>query len=400
MTTPRVYLSISSDLCSLLLFYKERRTRLPRSAPPAFPFHRFCAWLFLAMRVKEKKVTEQKVTDQTDNLLPNLGQALAPTLPVWELSQNEFEAIRIAKQNFCWTTLARITAICEEQYQCTTKTRARTCACLACFLSSLLLRLPEDILSEHIPPLILSSPIQQMSIIFGSQTSELIEALKKYPARDFRVSCGGAIFESRFVFNGTSYITGLYNEELPDLHLVKTPLRTIWLGSSFTAEFQSFMEIRRLNSSSPIRALYYSDAKSYGNYTIGAISEKNKNVEEAVEEVPSLLCRIERPVYGFTKMDWFYSEAPLDSVIEVRLCVDRGFCIGLLFCYEKFSRTLGQYKLDKVADCVSYPTLVRYKQERNLSAEPPTSHVKITSLKEDVPRSSEYELVSMGGTIV
>ncbi|TID19412.1 kinase-like protein [Venturia nashicola] len=179
------------------------------------------------MRVKEKKVTEQKVTDQTDTLLPNLGQALAPTLPVWELSQNEFEAIRIAKQNFCWTTLARITTICEEQYQCTTKTRARTCACLACFLSSLLLRLPEDILSEHIPPLILSSPIQQMSIIFSSQTSELIEALKKYPARDFRVSCGGVIFESRFVFNGTSYITGLYNEELSDLHLWPQLLPTI-----------------------------------------------------------------------------------------------------------------------------------------------------------------------------
>lgn len=171
-------------------------------------------------------MTEKTVTDKKDNWLRKLGQALAPTLPVSELSQNEFEAIRIAKQNFCSTTLARITTICEAQYQCTTKTRERACACLACFLSSLSLRLPEDVLSEHIAPLILSSPIQQMSIIFGTQTSDLIEALKKHPARDFRVSCGGAIFESRFFFYGTSYITGLYNEELPDLHLVKASVTT------------------------------------------------------------------------------------------------------------------------------------------------------------------------------
>lgn len=160
------------------------------------------------------------------------------------------------------------------------------------------------------------------------------------------------------------------------------------------------MEIRRLNLSSPIRALYYSDAKSFGNYVIGAISENNEKAEEVAEELPSLLhCRIERPDYGFYKVDWFYSEAPLDSVIEVRLCVDRGFCIGLLLCYEKFSRTLGQYRLDKVADYVLHPKWVGYKQERNLSAKPPTSHVKITFLK-DVSGSSEYELLSMVGTIV
>lgn len=185
-----------------------------RQAPPAFPFHRFCAELFLAVGMTEK----------TDDMLRNLGQALAPTLPVSELSQNE--AIRIAKQNFCSTTLTRITTICEAQYQSTTKTRARACACLTCFLSRLLLRLPEDVLSEHIAPLILSSPIQKMSIIFGTQTFELVEALKKHPARNFSVSCRGAIFESRFFFYGTSYITGLYNEELPDSHLVKASVIT------------------------------------------------------------------------------------------------------------------------------------------------------------------------------
>ena len=99
----------------------------------------------------------------------------------------------------------------------------------------------------------------------------------------------------------------------------------------------------------PVHALYYSAANTIGNWIVGAIADggdKNKGVNAAKPPWPEY--RSHRP-YGFVSnsLEWFYSEASLELVEQVQLCVDQGFCVGLRLQYEKFDKALGHYKLDK-----------------------------------------------------
>lgn len=75
-------------------------------------------------------------------------------------------------------------------------------------------------MSDFIAPLATPSYFQHVVPIFG-ETFNLLHELQKRPAHRYQVSGRDAIFETRFEFGRTSYITGLYNEEVIDSSLVK-----------------------------------------------------------------------------------------------------------------------------------------------------------------------------------
>ncbi|KNG46753.1 hypothetical protein TW65_06552 [Stemphylium lycopersici] len=86
---------------------------------------------------------------------------------------------------------------------------------------SALRSLPNEILSEFIAPLAAPSYLQGVFAVFG-ETFNLLPELKKRPAGHYGVSVRAALFETRIKYGRTSYITGLYNKQVPKSSLIKT----------------------------------------------------------------------------------------------------------------------------------------------------------------------------------
>ena len=43
----------------------------------------------------------------------------------------------------------------------------------------------------------------------------------------------------------------------------------------------------------------------------------------------------------------YYLEAPLEGLAKVQMCMDGGYCLGILLDYGSHSRTVGQYRYDR-----------------------------------------------------
>jgi len=147
----------------------------------------------------------------------------------------------------------------------------------------------------------------------------------------------------------------------------------------------------------PVHALYYSAANSAansvsGNRIVGAITDEGDKSNTATPRWP--LYRSHRP-YSYTwKQEWFYSEASLESVERVWLCIDEGFCVGLRLQYEKFDKTLGHYRLDKEsAEYFDEPQWGSFTQQRD---PPGNSYVKISFSKQK-PENTDWNIFRMTG---
>lgn len=95
--------------------------------------------------------------------------------------------------------------------------------------------------------------------------------------------------------------------------------------------------------------------------------------------------------------DLFYSEAPLDGVIQVQLCLDKGQCIGLLLQYEKYSQTVGEFRYDKeISDYFHQPCSIILTQHESASS------VQIEFSKEValLNRTEDNDIQPMRGIIV
>ena len=156
---------------------------------------------------------------------------------------------------------------------------------------------------------------------------------------------------------------------------VRTGQKLVWLGCSFAESYRSWARFL-LISNRPIHALLYSDPNTFGNFTVGAFPQRTKEDNTSVSEPILPQYQLDRPIYGRSSFDWYYSDAPLRSVVQVQLCRDQGFCIGLLLHYAGSAPlAVGQFRFDKVAGCVCDPKSIQYMVQRNESA--PFAQVRI-----------------------
>jgi len=101
----------------------------------------------------------------------------------------------------------------------------------------------------------------------------------------------------------------------------------------------------------PVRAFYYSVCDAPGDQVVGAISEGGGDKCLNATKPPWPLYRTHRPIWDQgMKTDWFYSEASLELVERIQLCVSDGLCIGLRLQYKEYDRILGQYRLDRESE--------------------------------------------------
>lgn len=148
----------------------------------------------------------------------------------------------------------------------------------------------------------------------------------------------------------------------------------------------------------PVHALYYSADNTVGEWIVGAIAgkgDKNNCINAAIPRWP--LYRSPRP-YGFVtdKLQWFYSEASLESVERVQLCINEGFCIGLRLQYEKFDKTLGHYRLDRESmECFDNPQWGGFTEHRDSAG---NSRVKILFSRHE-PKNTDWNIFRMAGVM-
>ena len=141
----------------------------------------------------------------------------------------------------------------------------------------------------------------------------------------------------------------------------------------------------------PVYALYYSTTDTAGNPVVGAIVDEGDESNAVPPRWP--LYRCDRP-YGIGgKVEWFYSEASLESVQRVQLCVDEGFCVGLRLEYEKFDKTLGHYRLDKESECFDEPQWGAFTGHRTSAG---NWRVKI-SFSRHKPQNTDWNIFQMTG---
>lgn len=184
-----------------------------RKAPRAHPFHSICF----------KLLHKASTSGTTLERLWNLGQAQTS---LFQMDRRMHEdTLTLLKESFCRVTCERIIKIINigqgrdlKEHKCSDN-KCSDNKCTFCLFRHLC-RLPNEILSGHIALLIAPSFFQRVLLVFG-ETLNLSIDLELYPARSFSISSRNAVFESRTMFGGISYITGLYNEMVTDSRIVE-----------------------------------------------------------------------------------------------------------------------------------------------------------------------------------
>ena len=126
--------------------------------------------------------------------------------------------MEIFKQSLCQATLARMILSCAP---CGAQAiESKICTCLRCLLQRLV-SLPDEILAM-IASLHFQTPLRHVMSIFG-ETYRLFAELEQRPAPATDLSVCDEIFERRFVFGMTEYVTGLYNKMVPGSRIIKRP---------------------------------------------------------------------------------------------------------------------------------------------------------------------------------
>ncbi|KAF2633025.1 hypothetical protein BU25DRAFT_87701 [Macroventuria anomochaeta] len=162
----------------------------------SFQFHQFCVDICSAFGEARS--------------LGELGQALRPALPVDEPPSLE-HALRILKHSCCPQILSsKVKNPCNSQ---------QNCDCLKCIFRYLS-KLPPEVFTEII---FMAEPsnIPRLLTIFG-ETSKLFSELKNRPARHITLSCQGDVFQTSIEYGDKSYVTGLYDQEVPHSKKIKS----------------------------------------------------------------------------------------------------------------------------------------------------------------------------------
>jgi hypothetical protein len=207
-----------------------RTCRDYKAANKTFSYHTLCQAVFQLFSKRTLQATDQlpqlgnaldptlpvedpSCTLQATDQLLQLGNALHPILPVEDPSGPGL-ASDIFKSSLCRQTLKSLKRSLEH-VSCSTP----SCKCCVCLIRQLR-SLPNEILSNSIAPLAAPSHLQGVFAVFG-ETFNLLPELRKRPAGRYQVSVRAALFETRIKYGRTSYITGLYNEQVPESSLIK-----------------------------------------------------------------------------------------------------------------------------------------------------------------------------------
>ncbi|KAF2793658.1 hypothetical protein K505DRAFT_337608 [Melanomma pulvis-pyrius CBS 109.77] len=177
--------------------------------------------------------------------------------------------------------------------------------------------------------------------------------------------------------------------------VLRTQRKLVWLGHYISTEIWSLLQVTHI-ASSPVSALYYSDPST----SFSQIMQPHtiKRVEHPAQlEFPTY--RTPVPGHGMDTCELFYSEAPLEGVIQVQSCWDTGRCIGLLLQYERYSQTVGEFRYDKtISDYFHLPCSIGLTQKEHDS----TSYVHIEFSKEiaQLDSTGDDQMMPMRGIVV
>lgn len=69
-------------------------------------------------------------------------------------------------------------------------------------------------------PYIAFGHVRQTIPLYGA-VLDVVSLLANYPAKEYPILCTKAVYETRIRFAGKSYISGLYNNPVPDSQLIK-----------------------------------------------------------------------------------------------------------------------------------------------------------------------------------
>jgi hypothetical protein len=93
-------------------------------------------------------------------------------------------------------------------------------------------------------------------------------------------------------------------------------------------------------------ALYYSDPR-LPHSVVGAAPCISSEETEKLHAPQYPTYRVPLPRYLMFQYNMHYSEASLKDLIQVQLCMDAKYCIGVLLHYETCSKVIGQFRYDK-----------------------------------------------------
>ncbi|KAF1357804.1 hypothetical protein EJ07DRAFT_157494 [Lizonia empirigonia] len=178
--------------------------------------------------------------------------------------------------------------------------------------------------------------------------------------------------------------------------IVKTQMKTIWLGHYITPEIQSELQLEQIADES-VNALYCSDPR-FPRSIVGAQPQYHAASPNPL--VPPNFPTYRTPFPGFVTYfyNMYYSEAPLEGLVKVQVCMDDGYCLGILLDYGSHSRTVGQYRYDRKISSAYEPNCIGLIQERHVS----NPRIRLRILDEKSPQSEtrDPDLRLMHGIIV
>ncbi|KAJ8115841.1 hypothetical protein OPT61_g2606 [Boeremia exigua] len=127
--------------------------------------------------------------------------------------------------------------------------------------------------------------------------------------------------------------------------VLKTQMKTVWLGGYMSLEMQPDFELELIADGS-ILALYYGSLRRI-NLTLAAHQYPHEASLKRVLAPTFQAYRTAPPPISTSAYDMKYSEAHTEGVEKLWACMDGDYCIGLLFSYGSYSRTVGQYRYEK-----------------------------------------------------
>jgi hypothetical protein len=113
-----------------------------------------------------------------------------------------------------------------------------------------------------------------------------------------------------------------------------------------------------------ICALYCGDSR-LPHSVIGAVPSLSSEEIEKLSPPPFPSYRTTFPGYVMFGYNMHYSEASLEDLAQVQLCMDAGYCIGILLHYKTYRKTVGQFRYDKEVSDFLKPCSFRLVQEQH-----------------------------------
>ncbi|XPS75924.1 hypothetical protein M3J09_007988 [Ascochyta lentis] len=180
--------------------------------------------------------------------------------------------------------------------------------------------------------------------------------------------------------------------------IVKTQMKTIWLGSYLSTEAQLDFQIE-LCADEYVNALCYSDPRL--SHCIVAAQPHRREASLdclVVPHFPTYQTPAPYPRLATYHYNMYYSDAPLEGLHKIQACMDEGYCLGLLLDYGTHSRTVGQFRFDKEISVPHAPLNISLLQEEHEAI--PRTRIQILDERPAQPISNGTSMQLTEGIVV